>query len=198
MSKEESREESEEPSEEMSHDPSEGEVESGSYSDASYHSDGEDDGSGEWLRGRHDQLAKGFSHFPYSKAFVLYLGNVLRNGCEDEEDGPAWFVEKNTVRAVGGLGTNDVNFLARHAEEDFRAIMQASKKQAPKSFPEYDSDAELESEKVCTDRALRKIWSRTRKAESVKVILKGHSYESDREIGDLSDESESSEGESEY
>jgi len=79
-----------------------------------YDPDQEDKEQGHWVPGRHDLLANGLSLFPYSRYYLMFLGDAA-TGKSLKENGPAWFLEKQIHRCVGGVSSNDTAFLTKYS-----------------------------------------------------------------------------------
>lgn len=132
-------------------------------------------------KGKHDQLALGLSRFPYSRSYLLYLGRVIVGNFNDSADGPCWYIEKQLNKCLGGLMTNDFNFLIKNAADDFKPLCKKAKSYKSSNYDPYDSDEEIQNEKICTGRMLRAIWDRVKNCDAVHTMLSGNDYESEHD-----------------
>lgn len=153
--------------EELGYDPDQNEVEEGL-----------------WIKGKHDILANNLSLFPYSRYYLIYLGNLAIQSKIPKDNGPAWFIEKQINRCVGGITSSDTVYLLKYGLDSFSKIIKGCKDFSNKTYEQYDSDSEISSDKVCSGRMKRHLINKIKKYHPVKTQMRGKVYQSEVEYSE--------------
>ncbi len=106
---------------------------------------------------------------------------MITNKFEEEEDGPAWYVEKQVDRCLGGIATTDLHFIIKNAEDDFGDFVKHCWKYSGKSYKEAHSEDEEENAGIAEGRACNHVYMRLKDVSAIQSLRNGEDIESEME-----------------